>query len=480
MHTAPHARRGAHGGIPRTGRLAQERLPQEREHSQHVICSAKGKHLNTCKIEVSAQTSSRFRFAAPLYRHPRAGLLALLLAALGSGNASAASFDCAAASSTLEKTICADSQLSKADEEMAKAFAKQKDSLDAEKTRTLLKEQRAWLKQRTDNCAATDVACLRALYNERIDALNPGNSNIVPFVVDNPSSFQGIRGTCGFTELRLPQNAVLYAAGEYTGRPLDVQIDQSGHQATQFDVIVNSPDKPVALLLGAYEPSIWNIGWTQGTRILAVVASGYHRQAVAGLPKSTPILISTYDNRGVCGYTYFSNRTLQDANPFATKVFGKAVDMVFFASAGKIVIGNPELKGAPMFTSRDNPPESFIDKSKPLAGPAGIRDAVAKGLLRPATQEDANAWASRKAQSLPKDSLPPVAGGSNRQVLRGPMGDNVYVIVKPFRLPAGLYGGNSATFYLADGVSYPEGELGHSTLYDFNTMTCRGVICNAR
>lgn len=420
------------------------------------------------------------RFATGLQNRLRIVLAALPLACLQPGTAYTASFDCAQASTPLEDTICTDSRLSEADEELSRDFSRLKDSLDSGQSKALLTEQRAWLKQRTDKCSAANAPCLLRLYNERIEALRVRNDNVVPFVLDDPNSFQGIRGTCGFDELKLPEGYVLYAAGEYAGRKLDVQIDQSGHQATRFDVIVNSPDKPVALLLGAYEPSIWNVGWTKGTRILAVVASGYHRQAVAGLPKSTPLLISTYDNRGVCGYTYINKRTLTDANPFATKVFGKAVDMVYFASSGKVVVGKPDLQGTQLFTSRDVPPDSFIDKSKPLAGPAGIQDAVAKGLLRPATQDDANTWANRRARSIPRDALPPVAGGDNRQMLRGPFGHNVFVILKPFKLPAGLYGGNSATFYLADGVPQPEGELGHSTLYDFNTMTCRGVICDAR
>lgn len=48
------------------------------------------------------------------------------------------------------------------------------------------------------------------------------------------------------------------------GRELSFQIDQSGHQATQFDITVNSPEQPVALILGAYEPTVWNIGWKSG------------------------------------------------------------------------------------------------------------------------------------------------------------------------------------------------------------------------
>ena len=44
-------------------------------------------------------------------------------------------------------------------------------------------------------------------------------------------------------------------------------------------------------------PTIYNIKWTEGTDIMAVVATGYYRQAVAGLPDETPVLISTHSNR---------------------------------------------------------------------------------------------------------------------------------------------------------------------------------------
>ena len=55
-------------------------------------------------------------------------------------------------------------------------------------------------------------------------------------------------------------------------------------------------------MLGAYEPTIRNIIWSEKTHILAVLVEGYHRQAVAGLEKHTPLVISSYDNKGPCGY----------------------------------------------------------------------------------------------------------------------------------------------------------------------------------
>jgi len=407
-------------------------------------------------------------------------VLTVLCLVSASGTALGASFDCGRALASLEKTICGDAALSKADAEMAEYYFKLNESLGDVRSKELLDEQRVWLKGRADKCAQGDSSCLKKLYSDRIHALRVKYEHLVPFVVSEPGSLQGLRGRCAFDDLKLPDDIHIYAAGMYGGRNLNVQIDQSGHQATQFDIVVNAPDKPTVLLLGAYEPSIWNIGWTKGTKILAVLASGYHRQAVAGLPRETPILISSYDNKGPCGYTYVSERTLAEINPLSKKAFGKPVDMVYYAGGGKAVIGLPVSQGEELFTSRDVTPDSFVDKSKPLAGPAGIRDAVAKGILRPATREDAEAWASRRAKLVPKDALPPVSGGDNRQTLLGPHGDNVFVILKPFQLPSGLYGGNSATFYLPEGVRYPEGDLRHSALFDFNTMTCRGAVCGTR
>ncbi|MEJ2677035.1 MAG: hypothetical protein P8011_17955 [Acidihalobacter sp.] len=69
---------------------------------------------------------------------------------------------------------------------------------------------------------------------------------------------------CKFEGLTVPGNTVVYAAGGYRGRDTGFQIDQSGHAARQFDVAVNSPNRPVALILASYEPTIWNMGWKQG------------------------------------------------------------------------------------------------------------------------------------------------------------------------------------------------------------------------
>lgn len=283
--------------------------------------------------------------------------------------------------------------------------------------------------------------------------------------------------TCAYKDFKVPEEMVVYAAGSYSGREMPFQIDQSGHQATQFDLAVNSPLRPVALILAAYEPTVWNIGWTKGTKIAAVFVSGYHRQVLAGLDPEVPVLNSSYDNRGPCGYFYIGKEQNAELNPLSRRLFGQPVDLVYVGEkSGNILIGEPLSADAKLVTSTATPPDSFQDKNAPLAGQAGIEDALSKGLLRAATDEDAQAWVNAKVASEPKRDVPPVAGvGIPRPA--APTLFNAYVVLKDFTYPAGLYGGNSATFFIPKGVPAPKGQPGHSAVYDFNSLRCVGALC---
>lgn len=297
---------------------------------------------------------------------------------------------------------------------------------------------------------------------------------LVPFdfKVDKQTPGAGAdRVACGFEDLQLPtSDIVVYAAGAYAGRTVGFQIDQSGHEATQIDVVVNNPNKPVVLMLGAYEPTVWNVGWTPKTKIAAVLVSGYHRQAIAGLEPSTPFIVSSHDNKGPCGYFYVDANDLKPLNPMAKRLFGRPVDMVFPAIKGKVVVGLPLAAGTPLLTSSAVKPESFRDPVAPLAGPAGVADALKKGLLRKATAADAEAWVDAVLRNSPNRDIPPVAGTGVPKPPRPPMHGNTYVVLKAFTYPAGLYGAHSATFLIPKGVPQPDGNRGHSDVFDFNTL----------
>lgn len=104
------------------------------------------------------------------------GLLALALPA------QAASFDCAKASTKVEKLICSDDVLSKLDEELNAAY---KTALQDEKQADSIKQaQKQWVKERN---VCEDAGCLEMTYRSRIDELNPGHGRFATLLAkDKP------------------------------------------------------------------------------------------------------------------------------------------------------------------------------------------------------------------------------------------------------------------------------------------------------
>lgn len=113
----------------------------------------------------------------------------------------------------------------------------------------------------------------------------------------------------------------------------------------------------------------------------------------------------------------------------------------------------------------------IVAVAPPYTGPegeAGLSQGVREGYLREARRSDLQQWRdSQRGVDARRDE------SSSAFALH-----NAYVVLKPYRLPTGLYGAHSARFYVPRGVERPTGELGHSSIYDFNTLTCSGATCN--
>ncbi len=108
-------------------------------------------------------------------------LFVLILPIAGIAPAHAASFDCAKASTGVEKAICADPQLSEYDERIAAAYKRNLNEWDGAIRNYVRNDQRYWLGQirhidRPDGeiepwCTAGDQACLSRELHIRTDAL---------------------------------------------------------------------------------------------------------------------------------------------------------------------------------------------------------------------------------------------------------------------------------------------------------------------
>ncbi len=145
---------------------------------------------------------------------------------------------------------------------------------------------------------------------------------------------------------RLPSDYVVYAAGEYQGRQQG-GVSSNGHPTGRFEVVVNLPGRPVVLALGAYEPSIWNIRWAPGTRVVGVLVSGYHTQTVFGLSQEVPVLNVSYESKSPCGYFYLTRENASQADASLRKILGRSAQRYVLAMDGRVDLG-PEMSGSPL------------------------------------------------------------------------------------------------------------------------------------
>jgi hypothetical protein len=256
---------------------------------------------------------------------------------------------------------------------------------------------------------------------------------------------------------------------------LDVAIDTSGREVFREDVVVGSTAKPVVLVLMGDEPIVWNVGRTEGARIAGVLAQGQLRQAVIGLPKSTRVTTySSSDGPNACpsfraGTPDSREHTV--AQRRIRELFGRGIDTFLYRKAGgRFVVGDVsgDVAYSPDLTLKS---VSLPDDVLP-GGPRGIERLVKQQAIRPAADDEIDAWlrgaATRSGQPLDK----------YRHAMNSRLGrDNVYVVLREFDLPENLGGANARTFIIPPGASRPGGPQGHCTFLAMEGYQCYGVGC---
>ena len=272
----------------------------------------------------------------------------------------------------------------------------------------------------------------------------------------------------------LPQDALLYHVGSYGGTSslgAAIELDNSGHEVRKVDVVVNLPDQPVVLALTAYDPVVWNVAWTAGSRIVGAVVSGYHGQAVLGLGGTIPIYSKTYHDGPRLGtasalqpcpylYAYEEDRQYVGARDTLRKIANLPVSRFIAAPRTGIAwVGNSKpIAPGTLESSSDYRLEDFVlirKTGETPAGARGLEELVRQGRLRHATEDDARHFRAPRVNALP-----------------------TYVVLKPITIPGGLYGGHMVNFLLPKGVAVPKGNLGHSSLWREGDG-CSGPLCEA-
>lgn len=138
-----------------------------------------------------------------------------------------ASFDCTIASTSIEKAICADENLSKMDEELSFFYTKLRKSLINNKdiANELLSQQRQWLRNRNRKCSPLPniTTCLTEQYQPRINALKSRyEKSFMP-------TFREIKAICTEITQISPSKRALY------GDENSYQINQLNKSSYDFN-----------------------------------------------------------------------------------------------------------------------------------------------------------------------------------------------------------------------------------------------------
>lgn len=278
---------------------------------------------------------------------------------------------------------------------------------------------------------------------------------------------------CKVNNLKLPKNYVVLAASTYAGRKLGFRIDKIGFEATQVDVAVNFPDAPVVILLGAYNPVIWNIGWIKKTKIVAVVATGYYKQSIAGLDKSVPTLISTYDNKNPCGYFFKNdyNSSANSVNKVSQSLFDKDINILYPVTNGKVLLGKSVAEDSHFITSAENTPEKYYESAPVLKGSAAIDSLLKNSYIRQATVEELLKMPIGISENFLTQAevyQVKVEGESPQRVLGYRSNKRAYIVMKTFVYPPDLNEKGITLFLTPKGVTPPSGSHENAVVIDEN------------
>ena len=132
-------------------------------------------------------------------------------------------------------------------------------------------------------------------------------------------------------------DAEVHAVGVYEGTvPADGGASLGGHRLGIVDVTVAVRDRPVVLVLTAYEPVHWRIGVAPGVQLMKVFAWGYYAPLLSGVPENVPITTRSHEVDRSSFYLSGtrSDEVLELADQLRTAT-GRAARTVQYAYRGK-------------------------------------------------------------------------------------------------------------------------------------------------
>jgi hypothetical protein len=268
---------------------------------------------------------------------------------------------------------------------------------------------------------------------------------------------------------KLPEDFMVAAVTVSRGpKTSDVQLAADGSTTYLCDVVVNEPGRNVVLIVSGYEPTIWQIGHTRETKLVGVIITGYQRQAVVGLERSTAQAASTNELQGAFRPFHGNQGFVPETtalNKFAAGLVGKTVSAHGkLSSDGIFYVGEQPQRDSDVIRSEDKKIEDLAAKGSLPAGQRGLDQLVKQGFIRLAKQDDIDEWVAAAKEREAN-------AGSGRQPHHYMHVGRTYVILKETSLPPGMSGGNSRSFIVPVDVPLPVATRQHNQFFIMDGST---------
>lgn len=302
--------------------------------------------------------------------------------------------------------------------------------------------------------------------------------------------------TCSFShqKIPIPENVSVYAIGAKKGKPIDVSFG-ANRNSYVFDLYVNSPKKPVVLILWAYEATLWKINLSEGTQLAGVIAGGYYTQIITGVSQNLPVFLTHYAGHirtvGPCRPHRFDSN---DANAHnAVKTYAEWVlerpvtnfHLVKNDEKGEIHLGET-VNNKTVFTvmNEDANSAGMIYSSSQFYKAETLTQGINNGMIRKATEMEINSWNKQRSaidteiyeETLKKLGQSKADEELRKQLVRENYGPPLLIIPREayvvlnsgYTVPLGI----EEYFILPHGTKPATGGYGRSQLMDMNTMEC--------
>jgi hypothetical protein len=270
--------------------------------------------------------------------------------------------------------------------------------------------------------------------------------------------------------------ARIVALGAYEGdRKLPIGFEGDSHAVGLIGVQGATKGDPLVVVLSAYDPVVWDFSTFPIERLRAVLAYGYHGQAVANVPARIPVRIVTHRHGGgaICGepaHAYKAGNELDQLDATIQAVLGRQIAAFYgtYSPSALHVDG-----GEPRAVQTTKP--LALRASAPIAndavrpGEQGLHQLINEGAIRPATAADIAAWNEAATKARRSGRLAPYRS----EYLRS---GRTFVLLGQVRLPRDMYGAHSRSFIVPPGVPMPDDPGSHNSYYRISDGSCTGAV----